>query len=102
MKLTDLKVRNAKPRAKPYNLPDGRSLLLAIQPTGGKLWRGDYRFDGKQKTLAMGCYPDVSIEEARRRWDDARNLKLRGSIRRRSAKPTGTRKTTPFAPSAKN
>ncbi|HEY4808731.1 MAG TPA: integrase arm-type DNA-binding domain-containing protein [Roseiarcus sp.] len=78
MKLTDLKVRNAKPRAKPYSLPDGRSLRLAIQPTGGKLWRGDYRFDGKQKTLAMGCYPDVSLEEARRRWNEARKLKAQG------------------------
>jgi integrase len=78
MKLTDLKVRNAKPRAKPYNLPDGRSLRLAIQPTGGKLWRGDYRFGRKQKTLAMGCYPDVSLDEARRRWDEARKLKARG------------------------
>jgi integrase len=77
MKLTDVKVRNAKPRAKPYKLPDGRALYALVQPTGSKLWRGSYRFEGKQKTLAMGVYPDVSLEEARRRWGEARTLLAR-------------------------
>ena len=78
MKLTDVKVRDAKPRAKPYKLPDGRALYALVNPTGSKLWRGSYRFDGKQKTLAMGGYPDVSLEEARRRWNEARKLKAQG------------------------
>ncbi|HVZ05381.1 Arm DNA-binding domain-containing protein, partial [Hyphomicrobium sp.] len=74
MPLTDTAVRNAKPLAKPYKLSDGGGLHLLIQTNGAKLWRLAYRFAGKQKTLALGGYPDVSLQKARKGRDDARQL----------------------------
>jgi integrase len=74
MPLTDVQTRNAKPKAKPYKLTDGGGLYLLIQPHGARLWRLNYRFHGKQKTLALGKYPDVSLAEARKRQADARQL----------------------------
>ena len=71
-KLTDTAVRNAKPKAKPYKLPDGKGLYLLVSPAGGKLWRLKYRFAGKEKLLSFGGYPDVSLAEARDRRDEAR------------------------------
>jgi hypothetical protein len=72
--LKDVAVRNAKPSAKPRKLSDGGGLHALIQPNGSKLWRLAYRFAGKQKTLALGVYPIVSLEEARRRREDAKKL----------------------------
>ncbi len=67
-------INNAKPKGKPYKLADEKSLYLFIQATGSKLWRFDYRFLGKRKTLALGSYPDVSLSHARDKRDKARNL----------------------------
>jgi integrase len=67
-------INNAKPKDKPYKLADEKGLYLFIQPTGGKLWRFDYRFLGKRKTLALGSYPDVSLSHARDKRDKARSL----------------------------
>jgi hypothetical protein len=72
--LTDMKVQKAKPKDKPITLFDGGGLFLLITPTGGKLWRFKYRFDGKQKLLAFGSYPDINLMDARHRRDDARKL----------------------------
>lgn len=72
--LTDIQIKTAKPRDKEYKLSDGGGLYLLVTPPGGKLWRLKYRFDGKQKGLAFGCYPDVSLADARQRRDDARKL----------------------------
>ena len=74
MALTDTAVRRAKPTEKARKLADEMGLYLLIQPTGGKLWRLDYRFNGVRKTLALGSYPDVSLASARERRDDARKL----------------------------
>lgn len=74
MPLTDVAIRNAKPRPKPYKLGDSLGLFLLVQPAGGKLWRLKYRVDGKEKKLSIGCYPEVGLAEARRRRDDAREL----------------------------
>lgn len=74
MPITDAAVRTAKPKEKPYKLSDGKGLYLYIAPAGGKLWRFDYAFDGKRKTLAMGGYPDLTLAEARERRDEARKL----------------------------
>jgi integrase len=72
--LTDIQVNNAKPKDKSYKLADGGGLYLLISPTGGKLWRMDYRYADKRKTLAFGPYPDISLANARKRRDDARKL----------------------------
>lgn len=78
MALTDIAIRNAKPRAKPYKLGDAQGLFLLVQPAGGKLWRLKYRVDGKEKKLGIGTYPEVSLAEARRRRDEARELMAAG------------------------
>ena len=67
-------INNAKPKEKPYKLTDEKGLYLFIQSTGSKLWRFDYRFLNKRKTLALGSYPDVSLSHARDRRDKARSL----------------------------
>jgi len=78
MALTDTATRNAKPALKPYSLADGAGLSLLIQVNGGKWWRLRYRFDGKEKMLSLGVYPDVSLKEARTRRDSARKLLANG------------------------
>ena len=72
MKLTDMIIKKTKHCDKTRKLSDGGGLYLQIETTGGKLWRFDYRFDGKQKTLSLGKYPDVSLQEARNRRHEAR------------------------------
>lgn len=67
-------INNAKPKDKPYKLADEKGLYLFIQATGSKLWRFDYRFLDKRKTLALGSYPDVSLSHARDKRDKARTL----------------------------
>lgn len=74
MKLTDAFLRGLKPAGKVQKHPDGGGLYLYVSPTGGKLWRMDYRFAGKRKTLSMGAYPAVSLREARSRQDAAKVL----------------------------
>jgi integrase len=92
MPLKDVAVRNAKPTSKPRKLSDGGGLHVLIQPTGGRLWRLAYRFAGKQKTLALGVYPAVSLEEARRRREEAKKLlalSIDPSIQRKADKRAG-------------
>lgn len=74
MALTDVKVRNTKPADKPVKLTDSSGMHLLIHPNGSKYWRLQYRFAGKQKLLALGVYPAVSLADARNRRDDARRL----------------------------
>ncbi len=74
MPLSDMKIRKAKPSEKPRKLGDTAGLFLLIQPSGGKLWRFKYRFEGKEKKLSLGRYPDVSLQEARKRRDEARAI----------------------------
>jgi integrase len=79
MSLTDKAIRNAKPRAKPYKLSDSGGLFLLVQPSGSKWWRYKYRFAGKEKLLALGSYPAVSLQEARERHFHARKALDMGS-----------------------
>src|SRR5262245_4339262 len=72
--LNDTRVRTAKPADRPIKLSDSGGLHLLIQPSGSKLWRLAYRFGGKQKTLAIGAYPTVTLKHARERRDDAKRL----------------------------
>jgi integrase len=74
MALTDVAIKNAKQRVKPYKMGDAGGLFLLVQPSSGKLWRLKYRVDGREKKLGIGTYPEVSLAEARRRRDDAREL----------------------------
>lgn len=74
MPLTDTAIRKAKPESKPVRLFDERGLYLEISPKGGKWWRLKYRFDGKEKRLSLGVYPDVRLKDARDRRDTSRKL----------------------------
>lgn len=74
MPLSDLQVRQAKPGKKIRKLSDGGGLQLWIMPDGAKYWRLAYRFAGKQRSLAIGVYPAVSLREARSARDDAKQL----------------------------
>jgi Arm DNA-binding domain len=92
MPLKDVTVRKAKATVRPRKLSDGGGLHVLIQPTGSKLWRLAYRFAGKQKTLALGIYPTVSLEEARRQRDEAKKLLARSmdpSMQRKAEKHAG-------------
>jgi hypothetical protein len=72
MALTDAKIRAAKPDEKPYKLADSGNMFLLVHPNGSRYWRLRYRFLGKEKTLALGVYPDISLSEAREKRDSAR------------------------------
>jgi integrase len=78
MALTDVKVRNTKPGEKQIKLFDGDGLFLLVSPSGGKWWRFKYRFGGKEKLLALGTYPEISLADARQRREDARKLIANG------------------------
>jgi len=74
MSLTDVAIRKAKAGEKPIKLYDERGLYLEVSPSGGKWWRLKYRFEGKEKRLSLGVYPDVGLKEARDRRDAARKV----------------------------
>jgi integrase len=78
MPLTDTAVRNAKPKEKPYKLGDSGGLYVIVRPNRAKWWRLKFRFGGKEKLLSFGVYPEVSLQEARRRRDEARELLANG------------------------
>ena len=74
MKLTDSGVKRAQTADKPYKMSDGHGLYVLVQPAGAKLWRYAYRFDGKQKLLALGKYPVTTLAMAREAHMAARRL----------------------------
>ncbi len=77
--LSDTRIRNIKPREKPYKLADEKGLYLLVAPNGGCYWWMDYRANGKRKTLALGVYSDVSLKDAREKRDEARKLLANGT-----------------------
>jgi len=79
MALSDTTIRTAKPKEKLYRLTDANGLCLEVAPTGSKLWRYRYRFDGKAKMLALGTYPAVTLQKARQKRDEARQLLTEGT-----------------------
>ena len=99
MPLSDMAARKARPAEKPYKLADSGGLFLLVQPGGSKLWKLKYRFDRKEKSLAFGPYPLVSIAEARGKRDAAKKLLLAGADpsaqkkRDRAAAATAARNT---------
>jgi integrase len=76
--LSEIQVRNAKPQEKQSTLFDGGGLYLLISPTGGKLWRLKYSLFGKEKLLALGTYPEISLADARQRREEARKQVANG------------------------
>ncbi len=72
-KLTDTAVKNAAPKEKDYKVADGGGLYLLVKKSGTKCWRYSYRFGGKQKTLSIGIYPEVSLKSARESHTQARS-----------------------------
>lgn len=80
MALTDTAIRALVPGNKPIKKADEKGLFLLLQSSGGKLWRFKYRFNGKEKKLSLGRYPDVSLKEARKRRDHARETIAMGRV----------------------
>ena len=72
MALTDTEIRRSKPGDGPYKLSDGHGLYLLVKPNGGRLWRWKYRVEGKEKLMALGTYPELSLADARERHAKAR------------------------------
>ncbi|MDO3387950.1 integrase arm-type DNA-binding domain-containing protein [Gilvimarinus sp. SDUM040013] len=74
MATSDTKLRQAKPKDKPYRIADEKGLYLEVRPNGSKYWRHKYRFQGKEKRISHGVYPEVSLAAARNARDEARRL----------------------------
>ena len=79
MPLTDTAIKKAKPGPSPAKMGDGKGLYLLVTESGSKLWRWKYRADGKEKVMALGSYPDVSLAQARDAMGAARKLLAAGS-----------------------
>lgn len=92
--LSPKKVENAKPKETDYKLTDGGSLYLLVKKNGTKAWRMNYRYNGKQATLALGVFPDVSLALARKRRDEARQLLAEG------VDPRVTKRIAPTEPTS--
>lgn len=78
MLLSDIQIKRAKPKDKPYTLNDGMGLSLLIDTAGSKGWRYRYRFAGKPKMISFGVYGDVSLAQARAKRDEARSMLAKG------------------------
>ena len=76
--LTELAIKALKARKQTYRVSDSNGLCIEIAPTGSKLWRWRYRFNGKEQMLALGKYPLVGLAEARKKRDEARDLLEQG------------------------
>lgn len=76
--LSDIQVRNAKRKEKDYKLSDGGGLYLLVTPSAGKLWRMKYSYAGKERLLAFGAYPSISLSDARKRREEAKKLLANG------------------------
>ena len=97
--LSEVKVRTVKPQEKDFKLFDGGGLFLLVTKSGGKLWHFKYRFDKKEKKLALGAYPEISLIDARRRLDEARSQLAHGidpGAVRKAQKQTKTESTETF------
>ena len=76
--LTEVALRAIKPSGKVERFYDQQGLYLELSKAGGKLWRWKYRYDGKEKRLSFGAWPDVSLKEAREKRDEARSVLRKG------------------------
>lgn len=74
MKLTARQVETSKPKEKAYKLSDGGGMYLEVAPNGSKYWRMKYRYAGKEKRLALGVYPSISLAQARAKREEAKRI----------------------------
>ena len=72
--LTDAKLRQLKPKEKSYKVADFEGLFVLVTPAGSRLWKLKYRFEGNEKRLSLGSYPATSLQDARKRKDEARGM----------------------------
>ena len=77
-RLTDVKIKNTKPKEKPFKLAAGRGLHLLVKPDGSKHWQFRFRFDAKENTIAIGRYPEVSLASAEKQATSALELLAEG------------------------
>lgn len=98
--LSETKARNSKPKAKPFKLSDGDGLFLVVMPSGSKYWRMRYFLGGKEKLLALGVYPEVSLAEARERRFQARKVLAAGNdpseIKKKTKRAAALKSTNTF------
>ncbi|WP_420208533.1 Arm DNA-binding domain-containing protein [Candidatus Electronema sp. JC] len=93
-KLTAVQIRQAKPKDKPYKLPDGQGLYFHVAESGKSTWRYRFRVDGKESTCCvLGEYPDMSLEQARKARAEAREQVKAGKIRHMSGRRKSRRRT---------
>jgi hypothetical protein len=78
MKLSEAKIRSAKPKETAYKIGDGDGLYLFITPNGHKYWRMKYFFENRERVLSIGPYPEISLAEAREKRFEIRKLKANG------------------------
>ena len=78
MPLSDKAIRALRPKEKPYKASDGQGLYILVTAQGSRLWRFDYRFQGKRQTLSLGKFPDVGLADARQRLAEARQILAQG------------------------
>lgn len=78
MAVKDIVFKNAKPTDKAFRISDEKGLYLEVSPAGGKWWRVKYRFNGKEKRLSVGTYPEVTLKDARDKRDELRKLLASG------------------------
>jgi hypothetical protein len=78
MALSTLKIKALRAESKPYKASDGMGMYLHVMPTGARIWRMDYRYDGKRKSLTIGDFSIVPLAAARERRDAARKCLLDG------------------------
>jgi hypothetical protein len=74
MPLIDIQIKQLKPGPKAMRYADGKGLYIEVAPNGGKWWRFKYRFNGKEKRISLGVYPEVNLKDARALCEDARRL----------------------------
>ena len=100
MALSDVKIRNAKASDKPRRLWDGGGLYLEISPSGAKLWRLKYRYQGKEKLLALGKLDVVSLREAREARNEWKKLLAKGldpaTVRKQTRREAAHRAASSF------
>jgi integrase len=94
-RLKDVQIKKAKPSDKPYKLFDGGGMFLYVTPSGGKLWRWQFRFDGKYQQMSLGSYPEVTLEEARLKHQAEEKILYSGRNPMKVRKEEKRTRTTP-------